>query len=208
VVPGECPEWQRGRTVNPLAYAFVGSSPTSPTSLLSLFGPRLGRPSWRAGAPLCVIYDLVKFLHIIGATVILGTGAGIAFFMLVAHLSRDAAFVARTAGVVVLADFLFTATAVAVQPVTGYLLMQATGTSFAESWIVVSLVLYAVAGVFWLPVVWMQMRMRDLARAAAFAGKPLSGEYHRLFRLWVLFGFPGFGSVLAIVWFMVAKPVL
>jgi hypothetical protein len=29
---GECPEWQRGRTVNPLAYAFVGSSPTSPTN--------------------------------------------------------------------------------------------------------------------------------------------------------------------------------
>ena len=30
---GECPEWQRGRTVNPLAYAFAGSSPASPTSL-------------------------------------------------------------------------------------------------------------------------------------------------------------------------------
>lgn len=32
--PGECPERQRGRTVNPLAYAFVGSSPTSPTTTL------------------------------------------------------------------------------------------------------------------------------------------------------------------------------
>jgi uncharacterized membrane protein len=162
----------------------------------------------QAGATLSVIYDLIKFLHIIGATVILGTGAGIAFFMLVAHLSRDPAFIARTAAVVVLADFLFTATAIAVQPVTGYLLMQATGTSFTEGWIVVSLVAYAVAGLFWLPVVWMQMRMRDLARAAASAGKPLPGEYHRLFRLWFLFGFPGFGSVLAIVWFMVAKPAL
>jgi hypothetical protein len=84
----------------------------------------------QAGATLSVIYDLIKFLHIIGAigaTVILGTGAGIAFFMLVAHLSRDPAFIARTAAVVVLADFLFTATAITTQPVTGYLLMQATG---------------------------------------------------------------------------------
>ena len=68
--------------------------------------------------------------------------------------------------------------------------------------------LYAIAGVFWLPVVWMQMRMRDLARAAASAEEPSPGEYHRLFRLWFLFGFPGFASVLAIVWLMVAKPAL
>ena len=153
-------------------------------------------------------YDFIKFLHVIGATVILGTGAGIAFFMLVAHLSRDAAFVARTAAVVVLADFVFTATAVAVQPLTGYLLMSAAGIPFTESWIVVSLVLYAVAGIFWLPVVWMQMRMRDLAAAAAKSGAPLPASYHRLFWLWFAFGFPGFGSVLAIVWLMIAKPAL
>jgi uncharacterized membrane protein len=155
-----------------------------------------------------VIYDLIKFLHVIGATVILGTGAGIAFFMLAAHLSRDAVFIARTATLVVLADFIFTATAIALQPVTGYLLMRETGTPVTEGWLVVSLVLYAVAGLFWLPVVWMQIRMRDIASAAASAGKPLSGEYHRLFRLWFLFGFPGFGSVLAILWLMIAKPVL
>ncbi len=69
-------------------------------------------------------------------------------------------------------------------------------------------ILYAVAGIFWLPVVWMQTRMRDLAAAAASAGKPLPGEYHRLFRLWFLFGFPGFGSVLAILWLMIGKPAL
>ena len=153
-------------------------------------------------------YFVAKYLHVLGATVILGTGAGIAFFMLVAHLSRDAVFIARTAKVVVLADFVFTATAVVVQPITGYLLMRASGIPFTEGWIVVSLVLYAVAGAFWLPVVWMQMRMRDLAQAAAAAGKPLPDEYQRLFRLWFAFGFPGFGAVLAILWLMVAKPAL
>ncbi len=153
-------------------------------------------------------YLLLKFLHVIGAVVILGTGTGIAFFMLMAHRSRDATFVAHTAGVVVQADMLFTATAVAVQPLTGYLLMRELGIPFTEGWLALSLGLYALAGVFWLPVVWIQARMRDLAREAASAGEQLPDSYHRLFRIWFVFGFPGFGSVVAIIWLMIAKPAL
>ena len=150
----------------------------------------------------------MKFAHVVGATVILGTGSGIAFFMLMAHRSRDAAFIGRTARVVVIADMVFTATAVVLQPFTGWLLMRETGVAFAESWIVLSLILYLIAGAFWLPVVWMQARMRDLALAAAEAGEPLPAAYHRLFRTWFLFGIPGFGAVLAILYLMIAKPVL
>ncbi|HVM99207.1 MAG TPA: DUF2269 domain-containing protein [Caulobacteraceae bacterium] len=153
-------------------------------------------------------YLILKYLHVLGAVVILGTGAGIAFFMLMADRSRDAAFVARTAGVVVIADLIFTATAVAAQPVTGWLLLRQTGVSLSESWVIASLALFVVAGVFWLPVVWMQIRMRDLARTAVAAGAPLPGAYHRLFRLWFAFGFPGFGAVMLIVWLMIARPAL
>jgi uncharacterized membrane protein len=153
-----------------------------------------------------VTYEILKYLHVIGATVILGTGAGIAFFMLMAHLSRDAAFVARTAAVVVIADLVFTATAIVAQPLTGYLLVRETSASLYDDWLVASLVLYGIAGIFWLPVVWMQVRMRDLATAAALGGAPLPPAYHRLFRLWFVFGFPGFGSVMAIIWLMIAKP--
>ena len=153
------------------------------------------------------LFLAVKYLHVLGAIVILGTGAGIAFFMLMAHLSRDATFIARTARIVVLADFVFTATAVALQPVTGYLLMRADGARFTDSWIFTSLALFLVAGGFWLPVVWMQRRMRDLAAGAAERGAPLPAAYHRLFRLWFIYGFPGFGAVLAILWLMIAKPV-
>jgi uncharacterized membrane protein len=156
----------------------------------------------------CLTYLILKIAHVLGATVIFGTGSGIAFFMLMAHRSGDAGFIGRTAGVVVIADMVFTATAVVLQPITGWLLMRETGQIFAESWIAVSLVLYLIAGLFWLPVVWMQTRMRDLAIAAARAGTPLPGAYHRLFRLWFLFGFPGFGAVLAIIVLMIAKPVL
>src|SRR5262249_22311828 len=153
-------------------------------------------------------YLLLKIVHILGAVVILGTGTGIAFFMLMAHLSGNADFIGRTARVVVIADFLFTATAVALQPLTGWLLMRQAGWTFSDSWLVASVVLYVVAGLFWLPVVWMQVRMRDLALAAAADGTPLPQKYHRLFRLWFLFGFPGFGAVLAIIVLMVAKPAL
>jgi len=153
-----------------------------------------------------VTYLIVKYLHVIGAVVILGTGLGIAFFVLMAHRSGDATFVARTASIAVRADLLFTATAVVAQPVTGYLLIRETGIPLSEGWIVASLVLYAVAGLFWLPVVWMQVRMRTLAAEAAAAGTALPAAYHRLFRLWFAFGFPGFGSVMLIIWLMIAKP--
>jgi uncharacterized membrane protein len=155
-----------------------------------------------------MIYFVVKFLHILGAVVILGTGAGIAFFVVMAHRTGDALFVARTAAVVVVADFLFTATAIVVQPITGYFLLRELGLSLGEGWVVASLVLYVVAGAFWIPVVWMQMRMRDLAAAAAATGAPLPAAYQKLFRIWFAFGFPGFGSVLLIVWLMIAKPSL
>lgn len=151
-------------------------------------------------------YLILKYLHVLGAIVILGTGTGIAFFMLMAQRTGDTGHIARTAATVVLADFLFTATAVVVQPVTGWLLARETGLPLTEGWMVASLALYGVAGAFWLPVVWMQRRMRDLARAAHEKGAALPAEYQRLFRLWFLFGFPGFGSVIVIVWLMIAKP--
>jgi uncharacterized membrane protein len=152
------------------------------------------------------VYYFLKWLHVIGATVLLGTGAGIAFFMLMAHRTGDVRVVAGVARIVVLADYVFTATAVAAQPVTGVLLARWAGYSLAEGWIVASIGLYLFTGAFWLPVVWMQSRMRNLAVAAAAAGEALPAEYHRLFRRWFAFGFPAFAAVLAIFWLMIARP--
>jgi uncharacterized membrane protein len=151
---------------------------------------------------------LLRWLHVIGACVLLGTGAGIAFFMMMAHRTRDVAFIAQTARVVVIADWVFTASAVIVQPITGALLAQAVGWKFSEGWIVLSLALYVLTGAFWIPVVWMQHRMRDLAKQAAAAGTALPDSYHRLFRVWLICGFPAFAAVLAIIWLMLAKPAL
>ena len=149
---------------------------------------------------------LIKTLHIIGATVLFGTGAGIAFFMLMANRTKDPALIAHVAGTVVVADLLFTASAVVVQPLTGLALAGFDGQPLTHGWIGLSLILYLVTGAFWLPVVFIQLRMRDLARTAAAQGAPLPALYHRLYRVWFAFGFPAFAAVLGIIWLMVAKP--
>jgi uncharacterized membrane protein len=153
-----------------------------------------------------MLYLILKYLHVIGAAVLLGTGAGIAFFMLMAHLRGDPRVIAGVARIVVLADFVFTATAVVAQPITGLWLARITGYSLLEPWIFYSLILYGVTGMFWLPVVWMQMRMRDLAEQAVRQEVALPARYHRLFWLWFAFGFPAFTAVLTIFWLMIARP--
>ncbi|HEX2215322.1 MAG TPA: DUF2269 domain-containing protein [Xanthobacteraceae bacterium] len=153
-------------------------------------------------------YFVLKYVHVIGASVLLGTGAGIAFFMLLAHFTGNAVVVAAVARIVVVADFLFTATAVVAQPITGVWLAWHVGYSLWDSWIALSLALYVFTGAFWLPVVFFQMRMRDLATAAADTGAPLPPAYHRLFWTWFAFGFPAFSAVAAIFWLMIARPIL
>jgi uncharacterized membrane protein len=155
-----------------------------------------------------MLYFVLKFLHIIGASVLLGTGAGIAFFMLLAHRTGRTETVAAVARMVVVADFLFTATAVVLQPVTGIALAWNVGYSLTEGWILLSLLLYVITGAFWLPVVWMQMEMRRLAETARKSGEPLPKRYYQLFRLWFAFGFPAFGAVVAIFWLMITRPIL
>jgi uncharacterized membrane protein len=151
-------------------------------------------------------YFVLLYLHLVGACVLLGTGVGIAFFMLLAHVGGSPAAVAAVARIVVIADFLFTATAVVTQPVTGLALAELVGWPLREGWIACSLLLYLLTGALWLPVVWMQMRMRDLAAAAAAAAEPLPAAYHRLFRWWLALGVPAFTAVLAILALMIAKP--
>lgn len=150
--------------------------------------------------------QVLRWLHVVGATVLFGTGAGIAFFMLVAHRTGDARLVAHVASTVVLADLLFTATAAIAQPITGFALALLVGWPLTEGWILLSLGLYVFTGLFWLPVVAIQLRLRDLAREAARVEAPLPLRYHRLFRIWFASGFPAFFAVLAILWLMVAKP--
>ena len=149
----------------------------------------------------------LKFIHVLAAAVLFGTGLGIAFFTWVAHRTGDVATIAAVAPVVVVADAVFIATAVIVQPMSGVLLAWSIGYSLLDGWIAASLILYVLVGVCWLPVVGIQIRMRDLARAALKNTAPLPSEYRRLYVIWFWLGWPAFAGVLAIFALMIWKPV-
>lgn len=150
-------------------------------------------------------YLVVKWVHILSSTVLFGTGAGIAFFFVRAQRTGDPKVISAVAGDVVLADMLFTLTAVILQPATGIWLAVHTGYPLSTPWLLWSVGLYVLVGCCWLPVVWLQIRMRDLALAAA-AGVPFADSYRRYYRWWFSLGWPAFIGVLAIFYLMVVKP--
>ena len=151
-------------------------------------------------------YLVLKWIHVLSSTILFGTGIGSAFYLFLASRQRDprvAYFVTRW---VVVADWVFTTPAIVVQPVTGLWLAHLAGFPLSSAWILWSIVLYLVAGACWLPVVWMQVQMREMARAAAAAGTALPERYHRFFRTWVVLGVPAFLALVVVFYLMVAKP--
>lgn len=153
-----------------------------------------------------MLEEFIRLAHVIGATVLLGTGAGIAFFMVVARQTENPVLIAHVSGTVVIADTLFTATAAIFQPITGYLLAKSIGWPLTEGWVFLSLMLYVFTGLFWLPVVWIQIRLRDIARLAAKDNTSLPPQWFRLYRIWFACGFPAFFAVIGIFWLMLMKP--
>ena len=155
-----------------------------------------------------MLYQFLKLLHILSATVLFGTGLGTAFSMWRANASADPGVICIVTRNVVLADWLFTTPAAIVQPLTGLALASVAGFSFNSHWLLLALVLYVIVGACWIPVVWLQLRMRDLAREAVATAEPLGPRYHRYFRLWFALGWPAFLGVLVIFVLMVFKPAL
>lgn len=154
------------------------------------------------------LYPLYKIIHILSSTLLFGTGLGTAFHMWRADRTGDLRVIANAARQTVLADWLFTAPAVIVQPLTGLLLMFEAGYALDEAWIMLSLGLYVLVGACWLPVVWLQIRMRDMAVAALSDDTPLPPRYRRYKRIWFALGWPAFLSVIAIFALMVFRPAL
>lgn len=151
-------------------------------------------------------YLIVKWLHILSSTVLFGTGIGSAFYMLFASISRDVRAIAVISRFVVLADWIFTSTTVLVQPLTGLYMIHLAGYDWHSRWIIWSICLYFVAGACWLPVVWIQLRMRDMAQLAAREGTALPEQYWRYLRTWTALGIPAFCALMVVFWLMVSKP--
>jgi uncharacterized membrane protein len=152
------------------------------------------------------MYLGLKWAHVVSSTVLFGTGAGIAFFFVRAQRSRDVRVIAAIARGVVVADAIFTASAVIVQPLTGIAMARLAGFPLTVPWLRWSLVLYVLIGCCWLPVVWLQIRMCRLAEAAARDGRALPPVYARYYRWWLVLGWPAFIGVLIVFYLMVVKP--
>lgn len=151
-------------------------------------------------------YLAIKWLHILSATFMFGTGFGTAFYMFFANRSGNVQAIAFVTRFVAKADWWFTTPSIIIQPLSGYWMMRLAGFPMSSTWIVWSLALYALAGICWLPVVWLQLKMRDMAQLAAADGTPLPKRYWNFERIWVALGFPAFGGLLVVYWLMVHKP--
>ena len=152
-------------------------------------------------------YITVKWLHILSSTILFGTGIGTAFYMFSASLTRNPPIVASVGKNVVTADWLFTATTIIIQPVTGFYLVYLAGIPLTSRWIMWSIALYLLAAACWIPVVWLQIRMQHLAADASKNESGLPALYWRYFRLWVGLGIPAFIALVIVFYLMVAKPV-
>lgn len=152
-------------------------------------------------------YLLLKWLHILSSVLMVGTGFGSAFYFFFILRTRNVQAIAQVARLVVRADWWFTTPAVILQPLTGYAMMRLAGFDFEQLWLTVSLGLYALAGVCWLPVVWLQIRMSHDAHQAATANTELSERFWRNTRIWTALGIPAFVAMLLVYGLMVFKPV-
>jgi uncharacterized membrane protein len=153
-------------------------------------------------------YAVIKWLHVLSSVLLVGTGFGTAYFMFFANRSGSVAAQAVVSRLVVRADLWFTTPAGVVQPLSGIALASLAGWPLSTPWIALSLLLYGVALVCWLPVLRLQLRMRDMAQTAHSVGQALPPQYAALARRWELLGYPAFASMVAVFYLMVVKPSL
>lgn len=151
-------------------------------------------------------YLWLKTIHIISSTLLFGTGLGSAFYLFRANLSKNVHAIAFATRNVVFADWAFTTPSVIVQPLTGLGMIYRVHFSLSDFWLASSLILYVLIGACWLPVVWLQIKMRIMAEQAAATNTALPALYHRYFRIWFWLGWPAFIGVIVIFQLMVFKP--
>lgn len=148
------------------------------------------------------IYPTVKFIHILSATLLFGTGIGSAFYMLMTYRSGNMHAMAETNRLVVIADYIFTSPMVVIQLVTGLYLLNYLGLEWTSPWSLSVLGLYAFVGACWIPVVWLQIELRDRAKQL----QQPDVHYRKRMKIWMTLGFLAFPAVIVLYAFMVYKP--
>lgn len=151
-------------------------------------------------------YLLIKTLHILSSVLMVGTGFGSAFYLFFANRSGNPQAQAVVASLVVRADWWFTTPAVIAQPLTGWYLIHLAGWDMHALWLQWAIFLYLLAGACWLPVVWLQIKMKAMAQVAITQNQAFPDTYYRYARYWEYLGYPAFLAMLAVYFLMVCKP--
>ncbi|VVC74948.1 hypothetical protein AQUSIP_02220 [Aquicella siphonis] len=154
-----------------------------------------------------MLYVWLKFIHVLSSTVLFGTGIGTACNLFIAHRTRDISLIAAASRYVVIADWLFTGTSGVIQPLSGFAMIYVAGYPLASLWILGSITGYVIAACCWFPVVYLQIRMRDMAVRALKDNTPLPPLYYRYFNYWFILGWPAFISLIVVFYLMTAKPL-
>ena len=152
-------------------------------------------------------YLILKYIHIISSTILFGTGIGSAFYMFTASRRKNIENIYFAVKYVVIADWLFTTPAVIIQLISGTILVKIAGYEFTDLWIIWVYILYFFVLICWLPVVWMQIKMRDMAQHALKTNTKLPNKYWQMDKWWITLGSLAFPAVMVIFYFMVFKPV-
>lgn len=155
-----------------------------------------------------MLYLYLKFIHILSSTILFGTGIGTASNLFLAHRTQDTALIAATTRYVVVADWIFTGTSGIVQAITGLWMVLLVGYSLTSLWILGSIIGYCVAAFCWFPVVYLQIKMRDIAVLAHKNGTGLPPLYYRYYRTWFWLGWPAFISLIIVFYLMTNKPTV
>lgn len=152
-------------------------------------------------------YLLLKLLHIISSTILFGTGLGSAFYFWRAHQQTDLRARYLAVRSVVIADWVFTTPTVIIQPLTGIALMSILSLPLTTHWIMITFFLYVLAGACWIPVVWLQIKMKAMLQTCLLQNEPsLPSQYDVYYRYWFYLGWPAFIAVMIIFYLMVFKP--
>lgn len=153
-------------------------------------------------------YLIIKWMHVISSVLLVGTGFGSAFFMFFGNRSGSVAAQAVISRLVVRADWWFTTPAGIFQPLSGFWLAQQAGWPMSTPWLALAIAFYVLAGICWLPVVFLQLRMARMAASAARDGSKMPSAYRQYQRRWEAFGYPAFAAMLVIFYLMLTKPAL
>ena len=148
-------------------------------------------------------YQLLKLIHILSATLMIGTGLGSAFYLFFTYKKAKASTVKEVLKLVVLADSIFTLPSVIVQLITGIFLSNMMNMMFTK-WFWIVIIVSVIVLVLWVIAVFIQYKLKRLLDEK----EEITSQFHGLMKQWYYLGVFSFSGSIFLYYLMVYKPFL